>query len=338
MNKNVNYNSMSLANEAIGRARLEVRIVSDAEARHEGARGRKVCKCPSCNNERPNSSLSGKWVKIKGCVGLSDSKRARYIHYECFLPMDYHDDEDFINVNMDGTDNTTEHRKPHVSVEFEIVSKMYGTGSFAVKSAFGFDGSEVDEAFCRVYTRLLFIGYQSNKRSNHIESDCTVSAEGHVRFRSLQGLQKFLAGCTKEELECFRDVRCGAHIHASCIYAREPWCGRKIFQPVLQNIERMDADERARVFGSDFRGYASDNVGGHGCCINYRTRHNTIEFRLSRIHDSQQFLRVAKWWRDVISTVNTYGAMVNDGTMSVEALGRKCANKKVTADKYSLGR
>lgn len=331
MNKQVNYNQTSI-NEAIGRARLEVRIVSDAEAK--SGVGRRVCKCPSCNNAVSHT----KWVKINGCVGLSDSKRARYIGYECFLPMDYHDDEEYINVNMDGVDNTTEHRLPHVSVEFEIVSKKYGTGALAVKSAFGFDGSEVDEAFCRVYCRLLFLGYQKTKRSNHIERDCTVSAEGHCRFRSLQGLQKFLAGCTVEELECFRDIRCGAHIHASCIWARSSWCGVQVFKPVLERIEAMDATERATIFGSDFRGYASDNVGGHGCCINYRTRHNTIEFRLSRIHDTEQFLRVAKWWRAVIACVNKYGQLVEDNLMSARALGVKCGRVDVRWDKFSKGR
>ena len=331
MNTNKNYNNKTMA-EAIGRARLEVRIVSDAEAK--SGVGRHVCKCPSCNNAINHH----KWVKISGCVGFSDSKRARYIGYDCFLPMDYHDDADYINVNMDGTDNTTQHRLPHVSVEFEVVSKKYGTGAMAVKSAFGFDGSEPDEAFMRVYTRLLFIGYQKTKRSNHIESDCTVSAEGHVRFRSLQGLQKFLAGCTAEELECFRDMRCGAHIHASCLWARSYWCGVQVFKPVLERIEAMSASERSTIFGSDFRGYASDEVGGHGCCINYRTRHNTIEFRLSRIHDTEQFLRVAKWWRAVIACVNSYGQMVEDGVMSAKDLGKKCGRIDVRWDKFSKGR
>lgn len=336
MNSNRNYNEMSLETaKAIGRARLEVRIVSDAEAKAaNGRRGRKVCKCPSCNGIVQHT----RWVKITGCVGLSDSKRSRYIGYECFMPMDYHDGADYINVNKDGEDNTTDYRIPNVSVEFEIVSKMYGDGAFAVKSAFGFDGSPIDEAFCRVYTRLLFLGYQKHKRSNHIESDCTVTAEGHCWFRSLQGLQKFLAGCTEEELECFRDVRCGAHIHASCIWARSSWCGCRIFKPVLERIERMDSTERAIIFGSDFRGYASDEVGGHGCCINYRTRHNTIEFRLSRIHDSEQFLRVCKWWRAVIACVNDNGALVENGTMTAEALGKKCGRIDVRWDKFSKGR
>lgn len=336
MNANRNYNGMTLETaKAIGRARLDVRIVSDAEAKAtNGRRGRKVCACPSCNNAVRHDT----WVKITGCVGLSDSKRARYIGYECFMPMDYHDDADYINVNKDGTDNTTTHRIPNVSVEFEIVSKMYGTGAFAVKSAFGFDGSEKDEAFIRVYTRIAFLGYQSTKRSNHIERDCTVSAEGHCWFRSLQGLQKFLAGCTADELECFRDIRCGAHIHASCIFARRSWCGCKVFKPVLERIEAMPANERDTIFGSDFRDYASDNVGGHGCCINYRTRHNTIEFRLSRIHDSEQFVRVCKWWRAVIAEVNTYGAMVDNGSMTAEELGKRCGRIDVRWNKFSKGR
>ena len=141
-----------------------------------------------------------------------------------------------------------------------------------------------------------------------------------------------------EELECFRDIRCGAHIHASCIWARSFWCGVQVFKPVLMRIEKMPSDERNKIFGSDFRHFASDEVGGHGCCINYRTRHNTIEFRLSRIHDTEQFLRVAKWWRAVIACVNDNGAMVEDGTISPADLGKMCGRIDVRWNKFSKGR
>lgn len=294
-------------------------------------RGRTAC-CATCGQNH------NEYVRIENCVGFADDGKARYIGMECFLPLNYHASEDGtfttrdgitrrISQNMDGTDNTTQHRLPHVSVEFEIVSQKYGTGVFAVRSAFGFDGSEIDYPFCSVYIRLLFLGYQKNKKSQHIESDCTVSAEGHCRFRSLQGLSRFLNYCTEEELQCFRDIRCGAHIHASCEYARRSWCGTKVFKPVLDGINALSQDERIKRFGSDFRGYATNTVGGHGCCINYRTSHNTIEFRLSRIHDNEQFITCCKWWRGTIAVVNHFGALVDNGTMTTDALGKKCARQ-----------
>lgn len=335
MNKQKNYNNQSI-NEAIGRAKLVVRYITQHEA--ENGVGRHVCKCSTCGKVHTEG-----YIRIDGMTGFASEGHGRVIGKKCFFPKAYGADDydNDCNTNFDGTDNTTQHRKPHVSVEFEIVSKLYGTGYNAVLRAFNMypsEENEVDEAFCRVYVRLLFLGYQKAKRTNSIESDCTVSAEGHCRFRSLQGLQKFLAGCTSEELECFRDIRCGAHIHASCEFARRDWCGWKVFKPVLKRIEEMDASERAKIFGSDFRGYASDNVGGHGCCINYRTHHMTIEFRLSRIHDTEQFLRVAKWWRAVIACVNGNGVLVDEGIMKPEELGRLCGRIDVRWNKFSKGR
>lgn len=323
-------------------AQMRITIVSRAEV--EAHRGRN-CTCATCGQAHRE------YVKIENCVGWAGDDKARYIGTTCFLPIGYDSGEDGerwwdrheevwrrIVQNMDGVDNTTAHRKPHVSVEFEIVSQKYGKGSMAVRSAFGFDRPEltweekiergiIDYAFCSVYVRLLFLAYHKAKKTANIEEDCTVSAEGHCRFRSLQGLSRFLNHCTEEELACFRDIRCGAHIHASCAYARRTWCGTAVFKPVLEAIEALDTDERIKRFGSDFRGYASDSVGGHGCAINFRTSHNTIEFRLSRIHDNAQFITCCKWWRATIACVNDNGALVDAGRLTPSALGKKCARK-----------
>lgn len=334
-------------------AEMRVTIVTREEMKAKAGRTGGCSTCGLPHDE---------YVKIENCVGFAADGKARYIGLECFLPISYGSGENGdtwydrrsgierpISQNMDGVDNTTKHRLPHVSVEFEIVSKKYGTGVMAVRSAFGFDRPEltweekleqgiIDYAFCSVYVRLLFLGYQKEKKTANIEADCTVTAEGHCRFRSLQGLSRFLNFCTEEELECFRDIRCGAHIHASCYYARRSWCGQAVFKPVLIGIENLTAEERERRFGSDFRGYASDNVGGHGCAINYRTEHNTIEFRLSRIHDNEQFIVCCKWWRGVIAIVNEKGALVDEGRLTTTALGKKCARQLNLWDsKYAKG-
>ena len=337
-NNNVNI-SIALARFS-ARHLIRVSIVSSEEA-FNGV-GRHVEKCSSCGGVVNHKQ----YVKIEGMTGFAGEKHARYIGLKCFLPLTYHSNADYINVNFDGTDNTTNKRKPHVSVEFEIVSQKYGTGEHAVKKAFGIVpkrdengdiirvdnvtlyeidyNANFDYAFMSVYVRLLFLGCSKTKRTNHIEKDCTVSAEGHVRFRSLQGLSKFLGNCTEDEMKCFRDIRCGAHMHVSCNYARRRWCGRSIFTPLFEKIHNMTSEDRIEFFGSDFRTFATDNIGGHGCCINYRTDpYMTIEIRLSRIQSAEQFVRCCKWWRGTIAVINDNGHKIDNGQWTMEKLSMK---------------
>ena len=342
LNRTNRTNRSSNVNVAIGiamlsmRHRLVVSIVSADEAM--SGVGRHVCKCSSCGGAVRHKQ----YVKIEAMTGHAGKGHARYIGLECFLPLTYHSSAPWINVNMDGTDNHTKKRKPHVSVEFEIVSQLYGVGEHAVRKAFGIvplrdedgdivieDGitlytidynTQFDYAFMSVYCRLLFQAYSKTKRTSHIEKDCTVSAEGHVRYRSLQGLSRFLNECTPEELKCFQDIRCGAHMHASCDYARKAWCGRAIFGKLFGMIEAMSSSERVAFFGSDFRIYAEDSIGGHGCCINYRTSHMTIEIRLSKIQTAEQFVRCCKWWRGTIAVINENGHKIENGTWTKERM------------------
>lgn len=348
---NMNRNAVKMMNR--GTAEMRISLVTAEEVATN--RGRN-CTCATCKMEHK------KYVRIENCVGWAEEGHARYIGVECFLPIGYDSGEDGdtwydrnnevwrpIVQNMDGVDNTTKHRLPHVSVEFEIVSQKYGTGRQAVVSAFGFDYPEltweekkergiIDEAFCSVYVRLLFLAYHKARRTANIECDCTVSAEGHCRFRSLQGLSRFLNHCTEEELNCFRDIRCGAHIHASCNYARASWCGTRLFTPTFRAIQALGIDERIKRFGSDFRGYANESIGGHGCSINFRTAHNTIEFRLSRIHDNEQFITCCKWWRGTISIINEYGALIEDGLIDIDKVARKMAKQlSLWNTKYAKG-
>lgn len=363
---NATINGIIAAAAIAMRHPIRVSIVTAAEAMNNGStkrRGRAVTCCPSCGGQVPHKY----YVKIEGMTGYASNGHARYIGLECFLPLRYHNGksirvdgvtyENAVNVNFDGKDNTTAHRMPHVSVEFECVSRKYGTGIDAVKNAFGIkyrydddlrdyvpyvdENADFDYAFMSVYTRLLFIGYKKSNRTSHIEADCTVSAEGHVRFRSLQGLSKFLNNCTAEELACFDDVRCGAHMHASCNYARETWCGKAIFKQLFDKICAMPTEKRVAFFGSDFRGFASREIGGHGCCINYKTYPNeTIEIRLTRIHNAHQFVRVCKFWRGCVACINDNGHKVKNGTWQAARLGALIAHQlddDVIASKYEKG-
>lgn len=335
MNENRNYNEVSI-NE-VQRNEITISIISAYEATH--GIGRKVKVCSTCKG------VHNFYARIDGMTGFAGIGHGCHIGYDeemeknCLLPKEYHSDDATINVNMDGTDNTTTERLPHLSIEFEIYSKMYGRGREATKKALGLvAGCPQDKAFTRVYLRLLHIGKKKTGRTNSIECDCTVSAEGHVRFRSLQGLQKFLAGCTKEELECFTDENCGAHIHASCNYAGCTWCDERVFEPVLSRIMTLSEEERLSLFGSTFRYYARPSVGGHGCTINYCTGYNTIEFRLPRIINAEQYLRVCKWWRAIIAHVNECGTLVTEGEKKPEKLGRELGKIDVRFSKFSKGR
>lgn len=269
------------------------------------------------NGQEVNCVICGgthsQYMQVIGLVGHADNNKARYIGIECLLPQEYHDEDGFyVEVeghsrfipfiqNKSGEDNTTTLRKPHCTVELEIYSKKYGSGGLACRKALGLvEGYEADEVYRGVYIRIMLIGYNKCGHGQHISLDCTVTSEGHAWFKSLQGLRKFLDHCTEEELECFRNVKCGAHIHASATRTPEAW----MFAKLLNKIEAVGSEKRIELFGSDFRGYATDNVGGHGCTINVYTGYSTCEMRLTRIHNADQFLQICKFWRACVATMN----------------------------------
>ena len=90
-----------MATSALRRYAFRVTIV-DASEVFSGV-GRHVKCCPSCGGVVTHR----KWVKIEGMRGFADNGHARYIGYECFLPLEYHADDTFINVNKDGTNNNS---------------------------------------------------------------------------------------------------------------------------------------------------------------------------------------------------------------------------------------
>ena len=289
---------------------MNITIISKAEAQAIANKGNgKEVICCICGHTHPM------YMRVLGLVGHADAEKARYIGTECAQPQQYHDDRGVVIAygtehemhvpflqNKSGTNNVTTLRKPNCTVELELYSEMYGSGASACRKALGLvDGYEPDEVFRNLYIRIMMIGYNKSGHGQHISLDCTVTAEGHAWFKSLQGLRKFLDHCTEAELRCFRNRNCGAHIHASAMEEPKAW----MFAKLLNKIEAVGRDKRIKLFGSDFRSYATDNVGGHGCTINVHTGYDTCEMRLTRIDNADQFLQICKFWRACIAVMNT---------------------------------
>lgn len=273
----------------------------------------KSVECVTCS---VCGQMHNEYMKIYGLVGYSENTKGVYVGLECYAPWAYHttndkkavvDDKEVTYTtqqNKSGTDNITTHRKPQCTVELEAVSLMYNDGwnnTEECKKAIGIvEGYAPDPVFCSVYIRAMFVGSKKSGHGQTIGLDCTVTMEGHLWFKSFQGLRKFLDNCTEEELECFRSERCGAHIHASTTNTPKAW----MFYKLLEKIENVGMAKRIELFGSDFRGYATDDVGGHGCTINVYTDYNTCEMRLTRIQNPDQFLKICKFWRACVACMN----------------------------------
>ena len=287
---------------------MSIEKVTKEEA-DANARSVECVKCAVCGQ------YHNEYVRIYGLLGYAEATKGVLVGLECYAPWAYHttrtksayvgNDTELTTYttrqNKSGTNNTTKHRKPECTVELEGYSTMYGKGETACKKAIGLiDGYDVDPVFCSVYIRAMFVGSKKSGHGQTIALDCTVTMEGHLWFKSFQGLRKFLDNCTEEELQCFRSVKCGAHIHASTTNDPKAW----MFAKLLKKIEDVGIEKRIELFGSDFRGYATDYVGGHGCSINVHTDYNTCEMRLTRIQNPDQFLKICKFWRACVACMN----------------------------------
>lgn len=285
---------------------MSIEKVTKEEA-DTNARSVECVKCAVCGQAH------NEYMRIYGLLGHAEASKGVMVGLECYAPWAYHTTRSKVafvgdeavtyttKQNKSGTNNTTTLRKPNCTVELEGYSSMYGQGEEACKKAIGLiEGCDIDPVFCSVYIRAMFVGSKKSGHGQTIALDCTVTMEGHLWFKSFQGLRKFLDNCTEEELQCFRSVRCGAHIHAGTEHSPQTW----MFTKLLRKIEEVGTEKRIELFGSDFRGYATDEVGGHGCTINIHTGYNTCEMRLTRIQNPDQFLQIAKFWRACVAVMN----------------------------------
>lgn len=287
---------------------MSIEKVSSEEA-DARARSVKCVKCIICGKAHKASG----YIAVYNCIGYSANNKAVYFGLECYKPRQWNDTSDrrdcfgetFETIqNKVGHENTTAHRMPFVSIEVEAFSSLFGRGDTACMRAIGLvDDVAPDPVLCALYIRLLLIGSSKSGHGQTSELDCTVTFETAVFNLSLEGFSRLINECTPEELKALNNAHCGAHIHASLLGAPEYHAKEFMFYQFLSRIEAMTSDERISFFGSDFRNYATDDVGGHGCTVNVYTNYQTIELRLPRITCNEQIIKLMKMWRGVADIV-----------------------------------
>lgn len=145
----------------------------------------------------------------------------------------------------------------------------------------------------------------------HTERDCTVG--GEIPTPPMRGLNRLSAFLNKNQdiCEILNNENCGAHIHAECTkveYVKRYY--HSIFLPLASAIRNLTDEQRIEFFGSTYRGYAMDinehsEPSAHSNIFN--TQHSkTLEFRLPRICNGTQYIRVCKFWREVVWYINNF--------------------------------
>ena len=268
------------------------------------------CTCRACRH-----AIIGEGVSIKGMPGWCDAGKKAFLHHECFFPVNYHGSR---LENITGTQNHTWIRYGDISCEFEMYSEMADTDfDYAITH---------DNDFARVYCSSLSLGSSKSGRFQQSERDCTVTAETPLRNMDLYAVSAWLRNMTEDELLILNNENCGAHIHVGCNH----YGNKEMYEPFVDRLKEMSGRERIEWFGSDFRGYADDFVsrGGHDGCVNVRPSTGcTIEFRLPRVVNAEQYLQVCKFWRAVVQVGNKWFFKVDNGLWSPYRLGEKMAGQ-----------
>lgn len=137
------------------------------------------------------------------------------------------------------------------------------------------------------------------------ERDCTVSAE--LPTNKLYGLNRLSKVCDRLDndfTEFLQRSNVGLHTHVTThSIAKIRRFYNSLFVPFCEYIERLPLEKRLQYFGSDFRGYAQkinydSHWSTHSNFINAE-HNNTLEFRLNRYTNRQNFIAFCKFWRCV---------------------------------------
>ena len=284
------------------------------------ARNTDELKCASCG-EIIDPDTNVYVYAIDGLTGYTEDGKQAFMDELCILPLCYHSSRR--RENRTGTPNTTELRLGDISMEFEL----YAGISDPSKSQFE-RLLQDNEKFARVYISSLTLGKSASGHGQQSTADCTVTCETPLRNMDLYSPSAWLRNMDNEELAFFNNDHCGAHIHVNSNHA---CCNESyaIYREVLKRIEALTPAERVFWFGSDFRRYAGDLVGTmHNCAINYYPSTGcTIEFRLARVRNADQYIQCCKWWRATVDVVNKWFFKVESGEWTPEKLGKKAAKQ-----------
>ncbi|MBO7731828.1 MAG: hypothetical protein J6S67_04730 [Methanobrevibacter sp.] len=305
---------------------LTVKIVKTNEVNSNARNTSSVCCC-GCHHtisKRVDGTENNPiCYAIEGLSGYVEEGKIAYMHSACLEPLRYHANERIENIT--GTQNTTELRLGDISCEFELYKEGYQNPTLEEFRYL----ITTDKIFARVYISSLFLGSKSTGHAQQATHDCSVTTETPLRNMDLCSPSKWLHNMTNEAFKLLNNDNCGGHIHVNSNHCGYNTITKTIYKEVLRRIENMGRDDRIKYFGSDFRYYADDCVGNdHYSTINLEPSTGcTIEFRLARVRNADQYIQCCKWWRATVQVVNKHYHKVVNGIWTAEHLGKKAAQQ-----------
>ena len=157
------------------------------------------------------------------------------------------------------------------------------------------------------------------------ESDSTVDFElptdfmfgGNIVSKNIRKLEKYGL------MPCFDNSRCGGHIHVGItdINIIRNWYNT-LFVPLCNWIDSHDTVWIIEKFGRSWAGWAT-KIDSRTDCYNHSNFVNcqhdkTLEFRLPRISNAEQYINCIYFWRKVGWYLNGIEWIVNNGNNRAE--------------------